>query len=84
MALKDKRVEQGLRSCGSEFQMCGPERERERLSPCADRKESGEHRVTSPFGVQAASPTHGRQEGLQSLVWLLQESGPATSRERLD
>ena len=30
MALKDHRVEQCLRSCGSEFQVWGPKEERER------------------------------------------------------
>ena len=36
MALKDDRVEQCLRSCGSEFQMWGPKQEKVR-KPCVLR-----------------------------------------------
>ena len=34
MALKDDRVEQSLRSCGSEFQMRGPKQEKVRKPRC--------------------------------------------------
>ena len=40
MALKDDRVEQCLRSCGSEFQMWGPKQEKVRKQPRAETIEN--------------------------------------------
>ena len=46
MALKDDRVDQCLRSCGSEFQMCGPKGDRQTDRQTDRQREPERHRET--------------------------------------
>ena len=52
MALKDDRVEQCLRSCGSEFQMWGPKQKKVRLCGWIFRMRVSEEERSVRDGVQ--------------------------------